>query len=241
MIKDSVYWITGGASGPGKATAEKLLAEGAKVVVCDLQHPEEEDLVLNYGDNSIVLTIDITSEKEVLAALDVTKKKFGRLNGVINCDEMSLQRPAYDFAEDTPHNLEEFIKIVTVNLIGTFNVIRLALGLMADNKLNENGERGVIINTTSNIASEGKALCSAYAASKAGLSAITVPLARDLTGQGIRVVDIVLGPYDARKWEGPNFVSGSIRFDDFANAVKSIIEMPMFNAVSVKLDGSSTD
>lgn len=246
MIKDSVYLVTGGASGLGKGVSEKLLAEGANVVIIDLQSPPENDKLRSYGDRVLLLQVDITSEKEIGNALDVIKRKFEKLNGVINCADICQYQPLYDFEKREPHSLQEFTTIITVNLIGTFNVIRLAIPLLIENKPDENGERGIIITTSSVAGHQGRPNLLAYSASKAGVIGMTYPLAKELNGHGIRVVDLAPGSYDSPMYQDimtqhkkGQFVS--LKFlgqpSDFGDFVKSVINTPILNGTSVKLDG----
>ncbi|XP_048519248.1 3-hydroxyacyl-CoA dehydrogenase type-2-like [Dendroctonus ponderosae] len=148
LISGSVFLITGGASGMGRAAAEVLLQEGAHLTILDLQRPLQ-DANFQFGhDRVLFLQVDVTSEKDVLNAMDATKRKFGKLNGVLNCAAVFSTAPIYDFKTLEPHSKQIFMKILDVNLCGTFNVIRLAIGLLAENEPDADGERGIIINTS---------------------------------------------------------------------------------------------
>lgn len=137
--------------------------------------------------------LQVTSEKDIQDALEATKQKFGKLDNVINCAGIGVAFKVYNFKKDVPHTLEDFTKVINVNLIGTFNVTRLAIGLIGKNEPNPHGQRGVVINTASVAGYEGQMGQCAYASSKAGIIGLTLPLARDLSTQGIRVVTIAPG------------------------------------------------
>ncbi|XP_030760850.1 3-hydroxyacyl-CoA dehydrogenase type-2-like isoform X2 [Sitophilus oryzae] len=249
MIKDSVYLVTGGISGLGRGVAEKLLNEGASVAICDLKLPEENDSLRSFVDRVMFFQVDVTSEKEILNALDVIKRKFNKLNGVINCAAVNLQHPVYDFEKHEPHSLQEFTTIINVNLIGTFNVIRLSIPLLIENAPNTNGERGIIVNTSSTLGHQGTTNKVAYAASKAGIIGMTLPLARELSEHGIRVVDIAPGIFNTSTFKHLQEKSNNGKFlgfpkragkpAEYGDFVKAVIETPMLNGSSVRLDGAA--
>jgi 3-hydroxyacyl-CoA dehydrogenase/3-hydroxy-2-methylbutyryl-CoA dehydrogenase len=167
MIKNAVTLVTGGASGLGKATVERLVQQGSRVVLCDLQSSKGHEVAKTIGEDKVIFApVNVTSESDVKTALGLTKEKFGKLDNVVNCAGIGVAFKTYNFNKKTAHSLEDFTKVITVNTIGTFNVIRLAVGLIGENQPNEKGERGVIINTASVAAFEGQMGQAAYAASK---------------------------------------------------------------------------
>lgn len=185
--------ITGGASGLGRATVDKFLQSGSKVVLCDLATSDGHEVAKSLGDNVLFVPVDVTSEVDVTTALEQTKAKFGRLDVAVNCAGTAVAFKTYNFNKNTPHSLEDFARVLTVNTVGTFNVIRLSVGLMGQNVPNLDGQRGVIINTASVAAYDGQIGQAAYAASKAAIVGMTLPIARDLSIQGIRVVTVAPG------------------------------------------------
>ncbi|XP_018332627.1 3-hydroxyacyl-CoA dehydrogenase type-2 isoform X2 [Agrilus planipennis] len=196
MLKGTVSLVTGGASGLGKATVERLIQQGGRVVICDLPASKGNEVAKELGDNCVFAPVDVTSEKDVADALSLTKDKFGKLNNLISCAGIAVAFKTFNSNKKLPHKLEDFAKVVNVNVIGTFNVIRLAVGLMIENAPDENGQRGVIINTASIAAYDGQKGQAAYAASKAGIVGMTLPIARDLSNDGIRVCTIAPGLFD---------------------------------------------
>jgi NAD(P)-dependent dehydrogenase (short-subunit alcohol dehydrogenase family) len=190
QFKDNVVIVTGGASGLGGATAERVLSLGGRVVVADVNAAQGEAFVQQFGNAARFVKCDVTSEADGQAAVDAALA-MGRLVGLVNC--AGIAPPAKTVGKDGPHRLDQFARVVGVNLIGTFNMIRLAAAAMARNEPNEEGERGVIVNTASVAAFDGQVGQAAYAASKAGVVGMTLPVARDLSRDGIRVVTIAPG------------------------------------------------
>lgn len=139
--------VTGAASGLGRATAERFARNGAKVVMCDLGSSQGSSVAKELGDNVLFVPVDVTSEKDVVTALETAKSKFGRLDVAVNCAGIGVAFKTYNFKKNLPHKLEDFTKVIMVNTCGTFNVIRLASGLIGANEPNQDGQRGVIINT----------------------------------------------------------------------------------------------
>lgn len=139
--------MTGAASGLGRATAERFARNGAKVVLCDLGTSEGNQLAKGIGENAVFVPVDVTSEKDISTALETAKSKFGRLDVAVNCAGIAVAFKTYNFNKKLPHKLEDFAKVVMVNTVGTFNVIRLSAGLMGENEPNRDGQRGVIVNT----------------------------------------------------------------------------------------------
>ncbi|CDS40332.1 3 hydroxyacyl coenzyme A dehydrogenase type 2 [Echinococcus multilocularis] len=235
----------GGASGLGLATAKKLLQEGCKVLVCDINRTNEIDTL--GGD----VLPKITSEESVKAAIDLAKAKFSYINCVVNCAGIGISRKTISNFSSRLHDLKEFERVLKVNTVGTFNVIRLTALSMAQNEPDEDGERGVIINTASVSAFEGQVGQVAYAASKAAIVGMTLPVARDLSRHGIRCVTIAPGIFDtgtaiARTPKGAlHHLVKSVPFpnrpgrpEEFAHLVRCIIENSMLNGTTIRLDGA---
>jgi NAD(P)-dependent dehydrogenase (short-subunit alcohol dehydrogenase family) len=231
--------VTGGASGLGRATVEVLLAEGAQAVAFD-RRPEQ-------GASFAVREVDVTDEEQVQAGIDFALEHCGRLDIVVNCAGMGLAAPA---AGPGAMDLRRFRKVLDVNVAGTFNVIRLAAPHMMANEPNEDGERGVIVNTASTVAFEGQIGTSAYAASKAAVVGMTLPLAREFAPHGIRVVTIAPGIFDTPMLNGspPDMVEWlrlqvpfpprTGRPPEYAALVRQIIENPMLNGETIRLDAA---
>lgn len=250
MIKNLVTLVTGGASGLGRACVERLSQAGGKVVLCDLPTSQGNALSKQLGSSVLYAPMDVTSENDVVKAIDATKSRFGKLDCIINCAGTAVAFKTYNFNKKAPHKLEDFTKVVMVNTVGTFNVIRLAVGLMGENSPNEDGNRGVIINTASVAAFEGQMGQVAYAASKGGIVSMTLPLARDLSSQGIRVVTIAPGLFDTPLLSSlpekvRNFLAKTIphpqrlgKPEEYAMLAQSIIENPLLNGEVIRLDGA---
>ncbi|KAL1517178.1 hypothetical protein ABEB36_000976 [Hypothenemus hampei] len=251
MLKGTVSLVTGGASGLGKATVERLCLQGSKVVLCDLPNSKGHEVAKAIGDDKVLYApVNIVNAADIENALNLTKEKFGKLNHVINCAGISVAFKTYNFKKKQPHTLEDFSKIIQVNIIGTFNVIRLAVGLIGENEPNQNGERGVVVNTASIAAYDAQMGQVAYAASKGAIVSMTLPLARDLASQGIRVVTVAPGIFKTPLLASlPEkvvaFLEKSVPFpsrlgnpEEFAQFVQSIIENPMLNGETIRLDGA---
>ncbi|XP_066148429.1 3-hydroxyacyl-CoA dehydrogenase type-2 [Euwallacea fornicatus] len=251
MLKGTVSLVTGGASGLGKATVERLAAQGAQVVLCDLPKSTGAEVAKAIGNDKVIFApVNITKEEDIQSALNLTKEKFGKLNHVVNCAGIGVAFKTYNFKKNKPHFLEDFSKVIQVNTIGTFNVIRLAVGLIGENESGPNGEKGVVINTASIAAFDGQMGQAAYAASKGAVVSMTLPIARDLASDGIRVVTIAPGLFktpllSALPEKVINFLEKSIPFPsrlgepaEFAHLVQAIIENPMLNGETIRLDGA---
>lgn len=249
-VKNLVALVTGGASGLGRATAERLVKEGAKVAICDLPISEGKDVAKNLGANCIFAPTNVTSESDVKNALSLIEDKFGRLDVTVNCAGIGIATKTYDFKRDTPHSLEDFAKVIEVNAVGTFNVIRLASGLMGKNAPSEDGQRGVIINTASVAAFEGQRGQVAYSASKGAIVGMTLPIARDLASQGIRCCTIAPGLFDTPLLHSlpekvRKYLADLVPFprrlgnpEEFAHVAQFIIENPVINGEVIRLDGA---
>lgn len=251
MLKGAVSLVTGGASGLGKATVLRLVQQGSKVVLCDLPTSKGNEVAQEIGNENVIFApTDVTSETDVQSALDLTKQKFGKLDNCINCAGIGVAFKVYNFNKNLPHKLEDYTKVININTIGTFNVVRLAVGLIGQNEPDEGGQRGVIVNTASIAAFEGQMGQAAYSASKGAIVGMTLPLARDLAAQGIRICTIAPGLFLTPLLEGlpdkvKTFLSKSVPFPprlgkpaEFAHLVQAIIENPMLNGEVIRLDGA---
>ncbi|MEQ8175655.1 MAG: 3-hydroxyacyl-CoA dehydrogenase [Syntrophomonadaceae bacterium] len=247
-VENKTAIITGGASGLGEATVRMLASKGAQVVVLDLNDARGEALTEELGGNAVFIKADITVSEQVQAAVDYTVQQFGRIDIVVNCAGIA---PGMKIASKKgPHTLEVFAKTMEVNVIGPFNVMRLAADKMLANELNDEEGRGVIINTASIAAFDGQTGQVAYAASKAALVGMTLPAARDLSGDGIRICTIAPGLFKTPMMAGlPEKVQESLgkmvpfpsrlgNPQEFAMLVQQIIENPMLNGETIRLDGA---
>jgi NAD(P)-dependent dehydrogenase (short-subunit alcohol dehydrogenase family) len=246
QIKNSVFLITGGASGLGAASARMAAEAGGRVVIADLQVDAGEKLAKELGGR--FAKTDVSSEADGKAAVALAVKEFGGLHVLVNCAGIALAERT--IGKDAPHDLGRFVKVITVNVVGTFNMIRLAADAMAKAGPNASGERGVIVNTASVAAYDGQIGQAAYSASKGGIVGMTLPIARDLSRNGIRVCTIAPGifetpllaalPKDAQESLGKQvpFPSRLGRPAEFAQLVRSIIENEMLNAETIRLDGA---
>lgn len=249
-MQNAVALVTGGASGLGRATVERFARAGGRVILCDLPTSQGNEVAKEIGDNVIFVPVDVTSEMDVTTAIDAAKAKFGRLDVAVNCAGTAVAFKTFNFNKNLPHRLEDFQKVINVNTVGTFNVIRLASGLMGLNEPNIDGQRGVIINTASVAAFDGQIGQAAYAASKAAVVGMTLPIARDLSTQGIRVCTIAPGLFDTPMLKAlpdkvRNFLAKSIPFpqrlgdpSEYAQLVESIVDNPLLNGEVIRLDGA---
>ena len=234
------FLVTGGGSGLGAAVAGNLAGGGANVLVADLEGEENE--------NVRFIKTDVTDEENVQAAIDAAQEEFGGLHGAINCAGVATAEKV--LGREGPHALDSFNKVVQVNLVGTFNVARLAAAVIKENEPTEDGERGVIVNTASVAAFEGQIGQAAYAASKGGVVSLTLPLAREFARYGIRVMSIAPGifdtpmmaglPEEARESLGNQipFPSRLGKPEEFAALVRHIVENEMLNGEVIRLDGA---
>ena len=232
----------------GEATVRSFVRQGARAVILDIQVDRGEALAKEVGSNAIFVNADVTKEADVQAAIAKTLSAFGGVNVLINC--AGVGDPGKVLGRKGPLPLDTFKRIIDINLIGTFNAIRLAVEKMSGNTPNEEGERGVIINTASVAAYDGQIGQPAYAASKGGVVAMTLPIARECAAYGIRVLTIAPGifdtpmmasiPEDARVSLGKMvpFPPRLGRPPEYAHLVQAIIENPMLNGESIRLDGS---
>ena len=240
--------MTGGGSGLGAATARLLAGSGANVLIADVDEGSGEQTASEIGDGARSVRTDVTDEGSVRAALDAAQDAFGSLDGVVNY--AGIAPAARVVGRKGVHDLGLFTRVVQVNLVGTFNVIRLAAARLAENEPDEGGERGVIVNTASVAAYEGQIGQAAYAASKGGVAALTLPIARELASSGIRVVTIAPGifetpmlaalPKDARDSLGKQvpFPPRLGKPEEYAALVGHIVENGMLNGEVIRLDGA---
>jgi NAD(P)-dependent dehydrogenase (short-subunit alcohol dehydrogenase family) len=241
LARGRTFLVAGGGSGLGAATTRTLEEAGANVVVADLRGK-------GAGTNARFVEADVTDEGSVKDAIDAALRTFGGLHGAINCAGVANAEKV--LGREGSHSLATFSKVVEVNLVGTFNVIRLAAEAMARNEPTEGGERGVIINTASVAAFDGQIGQAAYAASKGGVAAMTLPVARELARYGIRVVAIAPGIFDTPMLAGlPRAARESLgrqmpfpsrlgRPEEFAALVRHIIENEMLNGEVIRLDAA---
>ncbi|RJF99175.1 3-hydroxyacyl-CoA dehydrogenase [Noviherbaspirillum saxi] len=245
QIQNSVFIITGGASGLGAATARMIVDNGGKVVLADVQVDVGEKLATELGGRFV--KCDVTSEADGKAVVDAAVG-MGTLRGLINCAGVA---PAIKtVGKDGPHPLDVFQRVVSINLVGTFNMSRLAADAMSKTEGNEYGERGVIVNTASVAAYDGQIGQAAYGASKAGVVGLTLPMARDLSRNGIRVMTIAPGIFETPMLLGmPQEVQDALgrmvpfpsrlgKPSEYAHLARTIIENPMLNGETIRLDGA---
>jgi len=244
-IDSNVFIVTGGASGLGAGTVRMLAKHGARVLIADVQSEPGEALADELGQEFI--KCDVTSEDDARATV-ARAVSLGKLMGLINC--AGIAPAVKTVGKDGAHPLHIFTKTITVNLIGTFNMLRLAAEAMAKNATEATGERGVIINTASVAAYDGQIGQAAYAASKAGIVGLTLPVARDLARNGIRCLTIAPGIFGTPMLFGmpqevQDALAASVPFpsrlgtpEDFAKLVHQMIINDMLNGETVRLDGA---
>jgi NAD(P)-dependent dehydrogenase (short-subunit alcohol dehydrogenase family) len=247
-IDGSSALVAGGASGLGEATARALVDGGAAVVIADLNAEKGEALATDLGERATFVEADVTDEGAIAAAVEQAAGAKGGLRISVCCAGIGwAERVAH---KGGPHNLEFFTNVVKVNLIGTFNVLRLAAAAMSENEPDGEGERGVCVNTASIAAFDGQIGQVAYSASKGGIVGMTLPAARDMASRGIRVVTVAPGlfdtpllaalPEDAREALGAGipFPSRLGRPEEYARLVGEIVANPMLNGETIRLDGA---
>jgi len=248
QLAGSTFLISGGASGLGAATARAFAAAGARVLLADLNDAAGQALAGELGASARFVRTDVTDPSSTQAAVEAAVQAFGGLQGAVNCAGIGIAERT--LGRDGPHPLERFARVIQVNLIGTFNVIRLAAAAMAQGEPNAAGERGVIINTASVAAFEGQIGQAAYSASKGGVVGMTLPIARDLARNGIRVATIAPGIFDTPMLAGlPEPARQSLgqqvpfpprlgRPAEYAALARHIVENEMLNGVVIRLDGA---
>ena len=241
--------VTGGASGLGEATTRALVARGARVAILDLPRSKGKEVAASLAGSAIFCECDVTSEEQVTAAVDRATAELGGIRAAVSCAGIGMAGRTVD-KDGKPFDLGLFTRTIQVNLIGTFNVIRIAASRMLGNEPDAGGERGVLVNTASVAAFEGQIGQAAYSASKGGIVGMTLPIARDLARHGIRCCTIAPGlfatpllmslPEPARAALGASvpFPSRLGHPPEFAALACHIVENPMLNGETIRLDGA---
>lgn len=248
QIKDKIFLVTGAGSGLGAASARILAEAGAKVVLADLNREAGEKLAAELGAGACFVETDVANEASAVNAVNTAISNFGGLHGLVNCAGVAPAEKVV--GKEGPHRLESFAKVININLVGTFNMIRLAAEAMQKAEPDAGGERGVIINTASIAAFDGQMGQAAYAASKGGIVALTLPVARELARSGIRCMTIAPGIMETPMLLGmPAEVQDSLnkmvpfptrmgKPAEFAGLVKHIVENAYLNGEVIRLDGA---
>lgn len=248
QIQNKVFLVTGAGSGLGAATARLLAEAGAKVVLADLNREAGEKLAAELGASARFVETDVASEASAINAVQTAVSTFGGLHGLVNCAGVAPGEKVV--GKEGPHKLESFTKVININLVGSFNMIRLAAEAMMKGEPDAGGERGVIVNTASVAAFEGQLGQAAYSASKGGIVAMTLPIARELARSGIRVVTIAPGIMETPMLLGmPPEVQESLgkmvpfpsrmgKPAEYAGLVKHIAENAYLNGEVIRLDGA---
>lgn len=248
-LANSTFIVTGGGSGLGEATLRLFHDGGANVVIADINTEKGEALAKELGARTAFLKTNVADEAEGAAVVDLAMSRFGGLQGLVNCAGIGVGEKLLG-KNDTPHRLETFTRCITINLVGTFNMIRLAAAAMAKGDANDEGERGVIVNTASVAAYEGQIGQAAYSASKAAIVGMTLPIAREIARSGIRIATIAPGLFLTPMMGSlPQEVQDSLgklspfpprlgRPAEYAALAKSIVENVMINGETIRLDGA---
>jgi NAD(P)-dependent dehydrogenase (short-subunit alcohol dehydrogenase family) len=247
-IKGNSFLVTGGASGLGAATVRMLAAGGGRVVIADLKEDDGRALASSLDAEALFVRTDVTDEASGKAAVAAAVEHFGGLHGLVNC--AGIVHAERVVGKEGPHTLAGFARAININLIGTFNVIRLAADAMARGAPNAEGERGVIVNTASVAAFDGQIGQAAYSAGKAGVVGMTLPIARELARSGIRVMTIAPGIFETPMMAGMTpevreslgkmvpFPPRLGRPPEFASLVREVIGNTMLNGEVIRLDGA---
>lgn len=247
-LKNKIAIVTGGASGLGEACVRRFVRQGVKVLFLDLSDEKGESLETELTPNAKYLHADVSSEADIEHAINVAMDTWGRLD--IACNVAGINAPKATCGRNGPYPLKAWETVIRVNLLGTYNVMRLSAQAMAKNEPDEDGERGVIISTSSIAAYHGEAGQTAYSASKGGINGLMLPAARDLSKFGIRVFAIAPGLFETPIYHtlAPEaleslrartvFPKRLGRPDEFAHAVQCIAENSMFNGDTLRLDGA---
>ena len=248
LIGNSHFMVSGAASGLGSATARMLIEAGARVTLVDLNANAVEAKAAELGANARFAVADISDEGATQTAVDQALRDFGRLHGLVNCAGIVAGEKV--LGKQGPHGLDSFARVIGVNLIGSFNLMRLAAAAMAENPANAEGERGVIINTASVAAFDGQIGQAAYAASKGAIASMTLPVARELARHGIRVMTIAPGIFETPMMAGMSedvraSLAAGVPFpprlgrpEEYAALARHIIENSMLNGEVIRLDGA---
>jgi NAD(P)-dependent dehydrogenase (short-subunit alcohol dehydrogenase family) len=246
LMQDTAAVITGGASGLGEATARLFRASGAQVTILDRDAARGEAVAAEIGA-SFVQT-DVTSEESVKAAIAAAVAAMGKINAAVNCAGVGTAEKTLN--KDGPHSLEHYTRVIGINLVGSFNVARLAAAEMAKNDPSEDGQRGVIVNTASVAAFDGQKGQVAYASSKAGIAGMSLPMARDLSREGIRVMAIAPGlfltpmlmslPEEVRDQLASDVICPRRlgRPEEYAALARFIVESGYLNGETIRIDGA---
>ncbi len=247
-ITDKTFLITGAASGLGLAVAKMIIENGGKAVLLDINEEAGKQAEKELGGRAFFVKTDVSDENSVQNAIDATKEKYGGISGVINCAGIGPAQRVV--GKNGPHSLDFFQKVLNVNLVGTFNMIRLGANQMQNNEPDANLERGIIINTASVAAFDGQIGQAAYSASKGGIVSMTLPIARELARSGIRVMTIAPGIFETPlmssfSQEIQDSLGQQVPFPsrlgkpaEFAVLVKHIIENTYLNGEVIRLDGA---
>lgn len=246
-IRGKVFLVTGGASGLGEATARMIVRRGGQVVIADLD-PSGQRIATELGGAAAFVTTDVTQELDGERAVNTARQLFGGLHALVSCAGIAPSERI--IGKPRTHTLESFTRVMMVNLVGTFNMLRLAARVIAENEPMTDGERGLIVNTASVAAFEGQIGQVAYAASKGGVASMTLPAARELARSGIRVVTIAPGVFETPMTAGfpqpvRDSLAESIPFparlgkpEEYAAMVEAICEVVMINGETIRLDGA---
>ena len=246
--RNSTFLITGGASGLGAATAQMAVAAGANVVLADLNADLGNAFAVELGARARFVRCDVSNDESAKAAVAFAEKEFGGIQVLVNC--AGVGTPEKVLGKDGPHDLGRFSRIIGINLIGTFNMLHLAAAVMSRGTPNAAGERGVVVNTASVAAFDGQVGQAAYSASKGGVVALTLPVARELARSGIRVMTIAPGLFETPLMQGlPDAAKTSLaaqvpfpprlgRPSEYAQLVRQIVENEMLNGETIRLDGA---
>jgi NAD(P)-dependent dehydrogenase (short-subunit alcohol dehydrogenase family) len=246
-VRGNAFIVTGGASGLGGATSRALAAAGAKVVIADVQADKGEALAAELGGGCRFVKCDVTSETDGKSVVGAATA-LGPLRGLVNCAGIAIGEKTV--GKEGPHRLDAFARVINVNLVGTFNMIRLAADAMSRQDATTDGERGVLVNTASVAAYDGQIGQAAYSASKGGIVGMTLPIARDLSRSGIRCVTIAPGIFETPMLLGmPQDVQDALgrmvpfpsrlgKPAEYANLVLSILANVMLNGETIRLDGA---
>ncbi len=248
QIQNHAFLVTGGGSGLGAATAAMLASNGGKVVIADLNEPAGKSLAALPAEAVRFIKADVTDEASTQAAVDLCVSAFGAIHGLVNCAGVAPGERVV--GRNGPHGLSSFERAVRINLVGTFNAIRLAAAKMSTQPAEASGERGVIVNTSSVASMDGQIGQAAYAASKAGVNGMTLPIARELAKFGIRVMTIAPGIFDTPMLQGMSeeiraSLGAQVPFPsrlgeprEYAALVRHIIENQVLNGEVIRLDGA---
>jgi NAD(P)-dependent dehydrogenase (short-subunit alcohol dehydrogenase family) len=247
-ISKSTFIVTGGSSGLGAATVEMVVAAGGNAIIADVNKAQGEALAAKLGKHARYVECDVTREDHGKAVVAAALKEFGGLQALVNCAGIAIGEKTV--GKEGPHSLEKFARVININLIGSFNMIRLAADAMSKLQPNAAGERGVIVNTASVAAFDGQIGQAAYAASKGGIVGMTLPIARDLSRSGIRVMTIAPGIFETPMLMGmPQEMQDALgkmvpfpprlgRPAEYAQLVRQIAENEMLNGEVIRLDGA---